>query len=236
MGMPKETPRRQHSISFSHPNAKLVPIPPKGRRKPPDIEKIRAPYVAAIGKVVWEWNRLQEYLGLLFCNLFPHHSFGAQVAWHSLKSDLAQREMLLAVAKNILPQTSDKPEKLLSDIEWIIGKMNGFNDNRVNTVHSPYAWLSDKDGMSVVPLVIFGNPKARKLPSKNLLPELEWYEKFAATMSSFVYQVHYAQTVEPTPWPDRPQLPVLQNVQKVEKRTRRSARRQSARPPHASEN
>src|SRR5262245_22360060 len=59
-------------------------------------------HAAEVGEVVIAWSFLQEMLGHIFADILHPAPKGALLAaWHSLRSDRAQRDMLEATARAI---------------------------------------------------------------------------------------------------------------------------------------
>jgi hypothetical protein len=83
---------------------------------PPDAQDLAiVPYATEVGKLTLEWNKLHEYLGLIFTLAFRPHYAPALAAWHSLKSDLAQRDMLRSVIDYTVPdkdRTRQRKQKI----------------------------------------------------------------------------------------------------------------------------
>jgi hypothetical protein len=60
------------------------------------LTAVIAPYIQAAGEVVHAWNRLQEALKEVFATVTKMPRPMAYSIWHSLRSDLSQRDMLRA--------------------------------------------------------------------------------------------------------------------------------------------
>jgi hypothetical protein len=177
-----------------------------------DIKTKMEPYVMALGKVAHAWNYLQEALGQLFCAVTGLEQDNAgQAIWHSTSNDRAQRNMLsaaLAATQNRrltfgLPKAKD-------DLNWLLEKANKVAEQRNNAIHAPMAVAIGGRQIELVPVAHHGNPRAYKLVGKDIITEFEWYEQCADTLTRFARSARTAIASDAVPWPDRPQLPVLQ--------------------------
>jgi hypothetical protein len=186
--------------------------------KLPTTEQIDAaaevlePYFTAVGKVAHRWNHMQEALGLLFCAVAGlGHATGLTI-WHSLKSDLAQRDMLRAVTEQKMadPEWSKRfPEA--RDIIEMINAINSFSNRRNAAIHAPCSISIGGGDIELMPLIFSGNPNARKLYGKDIMAEFEWYERTATVFRRYASDLEYALSipVRSPPWPDKPGMPNL---------------------------
>jgi hypothetical protein len=198
------------------PNAKIRKAGSKPITKR-DTNRVIRPFALEVGKISIEWNKMQEYLGLVFGSMFPHHQNIpaashrdiALAVWHSAASDRAQREMLRAAANAAFKNKLASPPKALDDIEWILNEADRMSGPRNNAIHSAFMLGYSGDELVAQPLWIFGNINAKKLndKDKSLLPWLILQRKKTETLASFAYAVHYALSHQPTSWPKRPPLP-----------------------------
>jgi hypothetical protein len=170
------------------------------------------PYVMALGKVAHAWNYLQEALGQLFCAVtgLENDSTG-QAIWHSTSNDRTQREMLRAAIEAVTHErlTTSLP-KAKDDIKWLLNQADKVAEQRNNAIHAPMAISVGGKEIELVPAAYYGNPRAHKLVGKDILTEFEWYEHCADTLTRFAYGVRGAITANDVTWPNRPQMPVLQ--------------------------
>jgi hypothetical protein len=173
-----------------------------------------APYIVSLGEVAHGWNHLQEEIGKLFCLVSDLSNSMGMSIWHSSKSDRAQRDMLEgALSARISDEEwSEKYPKAVDDIRWLLCRVNGVADQRNDAIHAPCSLGIEGDELEIMPIVFFGNPRARKLCGKDILNEFGWYVKCAGTLKAFTREIESA-LMEPRglyPWPERPHLPTLE--------------------------
>jgi hypothetical protein len=193
------------------------------------------PFALEIGKLALEWNRLQDYLSLLFSAAIGSKDdvlLGYKI-WHSSQSDRAQREMLKAAAQVTFDTVTYKSAhpKALADALWLLDRAQSLADGRNDAIHSPFILSFSSTAYSVQPHVFLGHPRARKLEGKDALAEIKWYRATARTLSDFAYQLFYVLLFDARhPWPDRPRLPQL-GLSKTRKTKRPRTRAKSHPPP-----
>src|ERR1022692_594393 len=92
--------------------------PAKTRRSPkvwghPPTHAVFRPYAITLGQLALAWNELHESMALLFCTTMGGgYSNQFLAVWHVLKVDRAQRDILLAAAREINAYTMTKGKKL----------------------------------------------------------------------------------------------------------------------------
>src|SRR6202035_2579226 len=103
-----------HPMKISAPKEKLR-SPVQRRRL---AERNFRPLALELGWLLYEWNRLHESLAEIFAAvLCPNESAVVALAvWHSARSDLAQREMLLAAVIATLTEKLDALKQSVADI------------------------------------------------------------------------------------------------------------------------
>jgi hypothetical protein len=168
-------------------------------------------YFMAAGRVVHAWNDMQEELGRLFCDITGMSGSMGMAVWHSLRSDLAQRQMLKAAIEQKAGEYDfgRRFPKAQADIGALLGEINKLSDRRNAAVHAPCSIVANKGEIEIFPIPWFGNPNAAKLAGKNILAEFEWYERTAIVYRSHVRQIAYALSHPEEPWPDKPRKPTL---------------------------
>jgi hypothetical protein len=188
------------------------------------IKKKMIPYVMALGKVAHAWNYLQESLGQMFSTVTGLEERTGEAIWHSTANDRAQREMLRAAVRvSWDPKLTTELPKAKEDIKWLLDKANSVAEQRNNAIHAPMSVAIGQNEIELFPVVYHGNPRAHKLIGKDILTEFEWYEKSAETLTRFARHVRAAIIDSGVSWPDRPQMPALQ-----QKTTQKTPRRKSA--------
>jgi hypothetical protein len=195
---------------------------------PPDNVLIATwePYITALGKVAHAWNHLQEELGKLFCEITELSYAMGTAVWHSSKSDRAQRDMLEAA---LFVRASDEEwaenfPKAVDDIRWLLHRTNGVADQRNDAIHAPCSLGIDGHELEIMPIVFFGNPRAKKLRGKDIMSEFAWYEKSADTLKAFTREIESAlmEPRAPYPWPEKPQMPTLEQFRRRKEQDRQN--------------
>jgi hypothetical protein len=176
--------------------------------------KVFLPYVTALGQLALAWNGFHETLALLFCTVVSErlptkedNTSGQLLAvWHALKSDRAQREILLAAVQN--HAWGAVPSSFEDDVTWICRRADELEETRNNALHSPL-WAYDRgsQGTIVMPITGLGHVRAKKLFEKNLLTEYRWCRDASLILTLFAGEIDVALRDYMRPWPDRPSLP-----------------------------
>lgn len=190
-----------------------------------DQQKLRykqiGEFATELGLMVYEWNRLQENLGILFSCILtgdPMSNKGLSV-WHSTPSDRAQRNMLRALIRTteqneaFRPFILDQFPRSREDIEWIIACLDHkpeISNERNNIAHAVYIM---KEGI-VAPDDVFQNPRSMNLKGKKLIARVKWCRDCCLVLSEYAWAILGGLNLgfDPTKrlhfaWPDRPQLP-----------------------------
>ena len=164
------------------------------------------PYAIAIGQIALAWNELHEILAVLFSHMIDTKLDNQPLAmWHVLKSDRAQRDLLLAAAKCITRETI--PPEFLEDVTWLCGRADVVEEARNNALHAPL-WVYQKSGTkTVLPITGLGHTRAKKLLAKNLLGEFRWCRHAAIVLGDFALDLIDGVADHRLPWPDRPAWP-----------------------------
>jgi hypothetical protein len=206
-------------------------IPPTGE----ELERKFLPYAIQLGKLVYAWNQLHESLGQLFWTVLGETPGATALAvWYSTNNDRAQREMLRAAAVASLSIWSSCPPKALEDILWLLGKIQTLADQRNDTIHSPFTFNVDADGAKLISSYVWGHPRALKLKGKDLMAEFKWYCECADTCTRFTRDVREALISRGRSWPDRPQLPRLDQFQSRKPVRPQKPAKSRPRPPRRS--
>jgi hypothetical protein len=107
------------------------------------------PYVIALGQLALAWNGLHETLALLYCTIMGGGVVNQHLAvWHALKADRAQRDILLAAAKNNIRGAI--PVQFDDDIKWLCSRADTLEDLRNDAMHSPLWGYQPHPGTIVV--------------------------------------------------------------------------------------
>jgi hypothetical protein len=100
-----------------------------------------------------------------------------------------------------------------TDIKWLLVKAEKLEDVRNNIIHSPLldfdaisaGFLSRNAGIQADDLT--KNPRALKLATKNLLPEISWCRDMATTLRDYALLIDEVIWDKHEPWPSKPPLP-----------------------------
>lgn len=180
---------------------------------PPEHETIQnkaAEYVAALGRVAFSWNRLQELLGQLFAAAIPMASHHVILAvWYSEQSDRNQRRLLRAAvnAGALSGWPSKLPDTANDDILWLLKAADELSGRRDEAIHAPAAITTDEKGTEMTAAFYFGNPLAMRLKGKDLVYEFSLSQWRAEQLSHYAGRIVDALTRHTCAWPDtRPGL------------------------------
>ncbi|MBV8891278.1 MAG: hypothetical protein JO266_04760 [Acidobacteria bacterium] len=164
------------------------------------------PYTIALGRLALAWNDLQEHLADLFWTVMSVPQKGDMVnyaplhVWHSLRADLAQREMLRAAIKHT--STDWGRPRFKEDCAWLVNKATELSYVRNDAIHAPL-FLKDKSlwGMAVstnepvAPASWLFNPRAAGLEAgltkrnTNLLGEFTYCHNMAIVLADFAEDI-----------------------------------------------
>jgi hypothetical protein len=128
--------------------------------------------------------------------------------WHSIKSDRAQRELLIAAVES--DPRGASPANYVDDIKWLCQRADSLEEARNNALHSPIWAYQDAPGkVTVRPVIGLGHIRAQKLFDKGaLLPQFRWCRDTAIMLAEFAFAMDAClSSGYMKPWPDRPQLP-----------------------------
>ena len=190
----------------SKPVSKRSLRTPTQRRR--EQERQFKPLAIELGWIVYEWNRLQEALGELFADAMGADTYTALSAWHAVRSDLTQREMLKAAAAHRAQRSTPEHTLLWRALVDLIDEVTKLSHKRNIAIHAPLVFATDlQDGViRVQPLDFLLNPKAGKLPTRELLTEFQWYRRSGAALANYANALHYSINGN-SPLPPKPILP-----------------------------
>ena len=164
-------------------------------------------YVAAVGKVAHAWNYLHEKLGVLFIAVTGMERNLALSIWYSVRSDLAQREMLKAAVSATNAQRSEKLPKAPEDLKWLLDRAQEVANARNDAVHAPCSLYLGGTVSEMGASYFNGNPRAKNLVGKELLVEFAWCEGYAETLSRFAEMLANAVAFpDRFQWPEQPKI------------------------------
>jgi hypothetical protein len=198
--------------------------------KPPSIEAQKRQRLAIdqrllnqeIGLCIRSWATLHEMLADMLRFVLKIEYSVSFAMWHSLKSDLSQRELLLAAVKAsrdhlehmvLLSQLPTPfPQIAIYDaIILAINKITEHSHRRNDAAHSPIvfsrSFFNDEDYEAEVSRYT-QNPRAAKLKDKELFQYFRWSNACAQE-----FQLHIRALTkclyDETPLPEKLQLPPL---------------------------
>ncbi len=163
-------------------------------------------FAKALGYLLWAWTDIHEHLAIIYSILreggLSENSFSE---WHKLKTDYGRRRELREVASKRLRHN----ESLLSEVSWLLGKIDALSKNRNDVVHGSFGILFGDDTEVVIPSEIYGNLNAQKLAERfadgglveQLIKDREAIEQLTE-FSGDLYQCILDQ--EQRPLPHRP--------------------------------
>lgn len=168
---------------------------------------------AAIGRIANGWAELHENLCAVFLAATKIDSAIGGAIWHSIRSDLGQRQMLSEVLKApVDPDHWSTWPRLHADAKWLLEAIKSFMDPRNDAVHTHFMMSLigfDSDAaFRPSPMDFYGNPRARRLRSKSdLASEFAWYAASIRVLSDFAEELAAALRDAEHPWPTKPSLP-----------------------------
>jgi hypothetical protein len=116
------------------------------RRRPKEFRVAAGKHARQIGEIALAWNALQHSFFVLFYKILNDYP-RAHAIWHSLKSDRAQREMLLSVAI-----VSDRlPKSLIGHLAWAVRSATKLSEFRNIVIHTPVMYLDSSGRVLTVP-------------------------------------------------------------------------------------
>jgi hypothetical protein len=203
----------------------IPPTPRRVRRAKRFTSREFHPYALALGQVTLAWNDLQDTMGSMFWTLLEPpgdsdalwwRTTAPLMAWHSVRSDRTQREMLRAVIEALRPGalTPDmwrRPE-LFASGKWLLDHVERLEEDRNNALHSPLISRFDFKTRTYGKEIMAGfglmNPRALKLDKKgNLLGEFRYCRDVAMALADFAHAMDTALLEPERPWPGTPELP-----------------------------
>ncbi len=116
------------------------------------IEEKFNEYVAALGKVAYSWNYLQETLGQMFATVMrPALTPTILAVWFSEPNDRAQRRMLKAAieAGALFGWPHKIPDCAKADILWLLKEANELSARRDEAVHAPVHIETTEKGSAI---------------------------------------------------------------------------------------
>jgi hypothetical protein len=151
------------------------------------MNRLLRTYCINLGEVAFEWNNLQELLGIAFSKILnARHPIAAATIWHALPSDRTQRLILreLIVAfyrpENLELAKAANPNITYlipfgDELIWAIDTIdNKYSNKRNNAVHIPMNFFGlDASDITLVPDVSFFNKRSIKFLEKDLIEEMK---------------------------------------------------------------
>jgi hypothetical protein len=181
----------------------------------PDNDKfygqgLRDAHALAIGKIVMAWNEYHETLGEIYAEICGREKWSASLDdWHSDRNDAAQRSKLRKAALYNLEATAPA----LEAISWIIDTTDQIlREQRNIGVHMPLMSFTDEAGLhQILPLTIFGNPRALDMVGRDILKEYAHFEDQIRRMFSYAIAIKFNISPVrqgPEQWPHKPSFSV----------------------------
>jgi hypothetical protein len=98
---------------------------------------------------------------------------------------------------------------VLAELAWLLKEANRLSDHRNDAIHAPLVFITHPDKIELTPFIFFGDPRASRLVTKNLLDEFAWYRGRASVLAHYAELSPYLMQYPDYPWPERPKLPPL---------------------------
>jgi hypothetical protein len=196
----------KESAKISDNTYRLLKEPAKRKRA---RERAFRPFAIQLGWITYEWNRLQESLGELFCDIVhPKANRIGRAIWHSTDNDRALRNILQAALEAGKTDNGVKPH-VYDDVSWILSQFNKLAGRRNAALHAPLGMFSSSVAdpeFQIEPLHHLGHPRAVELKDKSLIEEFRWYRDHLEKLADFAEELHFGLNFPELAWPDRPQL------------------------------
>jgi hypothetical protein len=115
------------------------------------------PLAVELGWITYEWNRLHEALGELFADAMGADTYTALSAWHTIRSDLTQRQMLKAVAAHRAQKSPPENKRLWQALMDLLDEVTKLSDRRNNAIHAPLVFVTDlsRSAIEILPRCTF---------------------------------------------------------------------------------
>jgi hypothetical protein len=195
------------------------------------------PVALEIGRLARDWNQLQEELGQIFAKLIaPDQTFIALAAWHSQKSDLAQRNMLRATASAWYPRhRSPYSTDLKNSVVTLLNAVDEFSIRRNTAVHAPIVQLMDVKTFEfrIEPNHWYGNTFAKRLRGKDVLTEFRWYVGQTQVLRNYAMRINAHLISGRLPLPSKLVLPPLSQYQTQTSLPRQTSPKRLRPPPQS---
>ena len=171
-------------------------------------QELRDAHALAIGKIVMAWNEYHETLGEIYAEICGRDKWSASLDdWHSVRNDVGQRSKLLKAAESGLQANAHA----LEAINWIIETTDEIlREQRNIGVHMPLMSFTDEKGThQILPLTVFGNPRALNMVGRDLLEDYAHFERQIRAMFGYAMAIQFNLSPVrqgPEQWPDKPTL------------------------------
>lgn len=170
-----------------------------------------------LGRLVREWALLHEELASkLFLPITRCEINVGLAIWHSIRSDLSQREMLMAAAstsaavRDLVPWSREEVDNTsaFAEVKKFIGEINGFAHRRNNLVHGPIIMINNRDGAyEMTPRTWNNSPKSFSMLGRDLIQYCRYSHAFCRDAKIFTHHLNqylFAQTPLPNKFSPRP--------------------------------
>ena len=171
---------------------------------------------ADLGKITRFWANLHEHLASVLGKALECDQKIANGMWHTLRSDLVQRNLLeAAIAEKIkvlheaaqkAAVEKSKQAQVFDEYLWAVREITKHADKRNDLVHSPIYFSLGSDAVSEFEAIVsdhHGNPRAVKLKGRELFQLCGWVIAFISEMHRFLARLGHARG-EHDPLPSRP--------------------------------
>ena len=237
------------------PSSRTITVPPLKTAVRRRLDVDEQTLHAELGKLVRSWANLHEFLASILAKTLECDNAITYGMWHSIKSDLVQRDMLASALKakiGILESDSEKAAtlgrteistqkdetaRLLSEYLWVIGEITAFSHKRNDLIHSPIVFYHDGSASAEFEAIvsdIHHNPRATRLKNLELFQLCGRANAFILTATKFIASLGYSRP-EHAPLPSRPQWPSASQFPTRKQQPHQKTKRRPMNPPRSSQ-
>lgn len=204
------------------------------RRLSSDMSEPADEFAADVGKVIWAWNYSHAAFSRLFATIIsPKNLMIGFNMWHTLQSDTAQRELLIAAASAALRDR--KP--LLRRIEWAKQAADKLATHRNDLTHLATAWSAQSPVRQILTDPVSTAPKrVRRLSEQQDLRAHAKRLRGDLIALAIYVNTFSVEVILPGHWPlpRRPKMQSIPALNPSSKKARRKPRSKRPRPPASS--
>lgn len=191
------------------------------RRIEKEFQEAADEFAEPVGRTIWAWNYCHAaFLRLFTLTATPQNMLIGYAMWHTLKSDAAQRELLIAAAEVAFA----KNYKILRRIDWAKRAGDSLSTIRNDAAHLATAWRT-LPNPKIVPDPISTAPK--RMRRVRAYEDLQ--KKLTLLQGDLIALCHFLSALSTViafpnlyPLPRRPKLRSIPESSLTSKKARRS--------------